>query len=110
MKLTSPDLPWSGVSHNSAIKKQVFLSKGEAPRITQFARSIFAPGQVAPGHAHKDMWEVFLVTHGTLTIVVDDETHILETGASITLAPNEHHELRNEGAADLHLTYFGLLE
>ena len=110
MKITPANTPWSEVSHNAAIKKQVFLTNGEVPRITQFARSIFEPGDIAPAHSHDDMWEVFLVTQGTLTIRVDNETHILKTGSSITLSPNEHHELRNEGTTDLHLTYFGLLE
>ena len=109
MKITSPAIPWSEVSHNPAIKKQVFLPGNEVPNITQFARSVFQPGQVAPGHAHEDMWEVFLVTQGVLTIIVDGNIHHLEAGSSITLAPNEHHELRNEGSSELHLTYFGIL-
>ena len=108
MKVTPADTPWSEVSHNPSIRKQVFLTNGEVPHITQFARSVFLPGHVAPGHAHSDMWEVFLVTSGILTIVIDGITHQLESGASITLAPNEHHELRNDSNEELHLTYFGI--
>ena len=110
MKITPADTPWSEVSHNSAINKQVFLANGEVPHITQFARSVFAPGQVAPAHSHEDMWEVFLVTSGILTIVVDGTAHDLEAGASITLAPHEIHELRNNNEEDLHLTYFGIAD
>lgn len=108
MKITPADTLWSEVSHNAAIRKQVFLTNGEVPNITQFARSVFQPGQVAPGHDHEDMWEVFFVTSGTLTITVDGATHQLSAGSTITLAPKEHHELRNEGSDDLHLTYFGI--
>ena len=104
-----PNPPWSEVSHNPAIKKQVFLNNGEIPQITQFARSVFQSGQIAPAHTHQDMWEVFLVTSGTLTIIVDGKTHQLQAGASITLAPRETHELRNESNEELHLTYFGLI-
>lgn len=108
MKISPADTPWSEVSHNPAIKKQVFLANGDAPHITQFARSVFLPGHVAPAHSHDDMWEVFLVTSGTLTIVVDGLAHQLKAGASITLAPHEIHELRNDSTEELHLTYFGI--
>ncbi|MBK1834519.1 cupin domain-containing protein [Roseibacillus ishigakijimensis] len=110
MIITSPDLPWAGVSHNEALRKQVYLGQGEVPRVTQFARSVFPPGEVAPGHSHPDMWEVFLVTRGTLTVEVDGQRHELATGSTITLAPGEHHELRNEKDEDLELTYFGILQ
>ena len=110
MKISPTDTPWSEVSHNSAIKKQVFLTNGEIPHITQFARSVFQTGQVAAAHSHDDMWEVFLVTSGILTIIVDGIAHDLEAGASITLSPHETHELRNNNAEELHLTYFGIVD
>lgn len=109
MKIVPPDSPWSEVSHNSAIRKQVHLANGEVPHVTQFARSIMQSGQVAPAHSHADMWEVFQVTAGTLTLVVDGEKHRLAAGSSITLAPGEVHELSNEGSEELHLSYFGIL-
>ncbi|MDP0492142.1 MAG: cupin domain-containing protein [Verrucomicrobiota bacterium JB023] len=105
----SQQLPWSEVSHNPEILKQVFLTNGEVKGVTQFARSIFKPGQVAPAHAHEDMTEVFLVTAGTLTVEVNGDVHTLEAGSVITLHPGDVHELRNEGGDDLHLTYFGIV-
>ncbi len=108
MKVTSSSLPWSKVSHNPAIQKQVHLSHGEVPHVTQFARSVFTTGQVAPAHSHSDMWEVFMVTAGVLTITVDEKELELTTGASITIAPHEVHELRNAHSEPLHLTYFGI--
>lgn len=110
MKVTDAGTPWSGVSHNSEIRKQVFLANGEVPHLTQFARSILEPGQVAPAHSHADMWEVFQVSAGTLTIVVDGQKRKLAPGSTITLAPHEVHELSNEGTEDLHLTYFGIVD
>jgi quercetin dioxygenase-like cupin family protein len=109
MKISAADSPWTEVSHNPAIRKQVFVAHGEVPHVTQFARSIFQPGEVAPAHSHPDMWEVFLVTSGILTIEVDGVAHELKAGASITLAPHEEHELRNAHSEDLHLTYFGIV-
>jgi quercetin dioxygenase-like cupin family protein len=109
MKITPPDTPWSEVSHNPSIRKQVFLGQTEVPHLTQFARSVFQPGQVAPAHSHDDMWEVFQVTSGTLTAIVDSQKHDLEPGAVLTLAPGETHELSNQGQDELHLTYFGIL-
>lgn len=108
MKIVPPDAPWSEVSHNPAIRKQVLIANGEVPHLTQCARSIFRVGEVAPAHLHEDMWEVFLVTAGTLTIVVAGEKHCLRAGSTITLAPHEVHELSNEGPDELHLTYFGI--
>lgn len=108
MKICSPETPWSEVSHNPAIQKQVFLRNDEVPHLTQFACSIFQPGQVAPGHSHDDMWEVFQVTSGVLTIDVDGTIHTLAAGSVITLQPGERHELSNQGPEDLHLTYFGI--
>lgn len=102
------DLSWSDVSHNPAVQKQVFLRNGEVPHLTQFARSVFQPGQVAPGHSHDDMWEVFQVVSGVLTAEVDGVVHTLGAGSIITLQPGERHELSNQGTEELHLTYFGI--
>ncbi len=109
MNITPSAPPWEPVSHNSAIQKQVFIKNGSVPHLTQFARSIFAPGQVAPGHSHDDMWEVFQVTAGTLTVELDGTTHVLKAGSTITISPGEIHELSNQGEGELHLTYFGIL-
>ena len=103
------DLHWTEVSHNPDIKKQVLLANGEISNLTQFAHSIFKPGQIAPAHSHDDMTETFLVTSGTLTAEVDGSIYTLTAGSFITLQPGEIHELRNESTADLHLTYFGIL-
>lgn len=96
------------VSHNAAIVKRVFLRNGEVPSVTQFARSRFAPGQVAGAHAHADMAEVFFVESGTGTIVVDDVATALTPGTCVAVLPHEMHELRNDGAQELVLIYFGV--
>jgi hypothetical protein len=69
---TLTNLPFESVSHSPDIKKQVFLRHGGLGPITQFARAVFQPGDVAPGHSHQDMGEIFYVLSGTLTITVDE--------------------------------------
>jgi quercetin dioxygenase-like cupin family protein len=109
MKLTSlKHLPIEPVSHNPAIKKQVMLRQGDLPRLTNFAQSRFAPGQIAFAHAHDDMSEVFFVTAGSGNICVNGESYRLEVGSCIAIAPNEIHEITNDGNQELVLTYFGI--
>ena len=102
------ELPWESISHNPDIKKQVFLRNGELGPITQLARAVFLPGQVAPGHAHLDMGEVFLVESGILTITVDGNTTTHSAGTCLSLHPNENHELSNEGPDPLALLTLGV--
>ncbi len=109
MKMTSlRQLSETSVSHNPAIKKRVMLDREALPHLTNFSQACFAPGQVAPGHSHSDMAEVFFVESGQGTITVDDQPYPLTPGTCIAIEPGEHHEVANTGSADLILTYFGL--
>ena len=101
-------LPREQVSHNPEIVKRVMLRNGEIPNVTQFAQACFAPGQVAPAHAHADMSEVFFVESGEGTIEIDGRPHRLTPGACYAIPPGERHEVRNDGTVDLVLTYFGV--
>ena len=101
-------IPELGVSHNTAIRKQVMLQKGDLPHLIQFAQAKFAPGQVAAAHAHSDMHEVFFVESGQGVMVIDNEEHDLLPGVCIAVAPGETHEVRNTGTELLVLTYFGV--
>jgi quercetin dioxygenase-like cupin family protein len=109
MKLTSlSTLPEETVSHNPAIKKKVMLRLGDLPHLTNFSQARFAPGQVAAGHAHRDMCEVFFVESGEGTIRIDGVAHPLNPGTCIAVEPSEEHEVSNTGSTELVLTYFGL--
>lgn len=96
------------VSHNPAIKKRVLLRRDDLPHLTNFSQARFAPSQVAPGHSHADMAEVFFVEAGTGTITVDGQAYPLTPGTCIAIEPGEHHEVANTGTQELVLTYFGL--
>jgi quercetin dioxygenase-like cupin family protein len=102
------DLPIERVVHNPAIAKQVMLRLGEIPHLTQFAQARLAAGQVAPGHAHADMWEIFFAQSGDGAIEIDGSVQPLPAGTCVAVAPGETHELRNPGRDDLVVLYFGI--
>ncbi len=109
MKLTSlNDLPEESVSHNPEIKKKVMLRFGDLPHLTNFSQSRFAPGHTAPAHAHQDMCEVFFVESGSGVIHIDGKEYPLIAGSCVAVEPGEVHEVVNNGATELVLTYFGL--
>lgn len=109
MKFTSlSNLPEEAVSHNPAIKKKVMLRLGDLPHLTNFSQAVFAPGQVAKAHAHRDMCEVFFVESGAGTIRINQTAYPLEPGTCIAVEPGEEHEVSNTGDRELVLTYFGL--
>ena len=107
-KVSLSSLPGQRVSHNTAIRKQVMVASGEIPHLVQFAQAIFIPGQIAAGHHHDDMTEVFFVESGQGKITVDHEVCRLEPGVCLTVRPGEQHEVANDGNEDLVLTYFAI--
>lgn len=102
------EVPIDRVSHNPEIQKQVLLRLGDLPHLTNFSQARFGPGQVSPGHAHRDMHEVFFVEAGEGEMTVDGTVYGLAPGVCIAVSPHEVHEIANTGAAELVITYFGL--
>ena len=101
-------LPQQPVSHNPEIKKQVMLSCGDVPHLTNFSQATFAPGQIATAHAHQDMSEVFFVSSGEGIIRVDCREYNLVPGVCVSVEAGEVHEIINTGIENLILTYFGI--
>lgn len=111
MKIVSLEaVPDEGVSHDPEIRKRVLLVRGDVPHLTAFTRSRLRPGQVARAHRHADMHEVFFVLEGSGRMMLDDAEHALAAGTCVAVAPGEAHEIRNNGAEDLVLLYFGVEE
>ena len=100
--------PFVPVSHNPNIAKRVMLGSRAAPGLTNFSQAAFSTGQVAPGHVHEDMYEVFFVCRGRGVILVDGAEHRLSTDECVLIGPGEHHEISNPYPEDLALLYFGL--
>ena len=109
MKITNLDrVKAKEVSHNPEIKKKVMLSMGDLPHLTNFSQAIFAPGQIATNHYHRDMCEVFFVESGEGKICVDGREFALTPGTCIAIEINEEHEITNTGESNLIITYFGI--
>ena len=102
------DLPWTGVSHDPTIRKQVILQSGDVPSLIGLHRSVFLPGQLAPEHSHVDMHEVFNIIRGRGVFAIDGEPVAVSAGTTVSLAPGQTHEVRNTGSEELELLYFGL--
>ena len=103
------ELAHQGVSHNTAIRKKVMLQPGDIPHLTNFSQATFAQGQVAKAHAHSDMHEVFFVSSGNGTMVVNGTDQALSPGVCILVEPGDVHEVTNTGQEPLVLTYFGII-
>lgn len=108
-RVSLSELDEQGVSHNVAIRKKVMLQPGDIPHLTNFSQAMFAPGQVAKAHAHSDMYEVFFVSAGTGTMVVNGTEQSLFPGVCILVEPGDVHEVTNTGQESLVLTYFGVV-
>jgi mannose-6-phosphate isomerase-like protein (cupin superfamily) len=102
------ELDGEPVSHNPRIRKQVFLRRGEIPRLTGLARAVFPPGEAAESHVHRDMSEVFLVVSGTGRLRGEREDTDLAPGHCVAVRPGEPHEFVNTGEENLVLVYFGI--
>jgi quercetin dioxygenase-like cupin family protein len=106
---TLDHLPEQPVSHNPDITKRVLFTPGEIPSVTQFSQASFPPGQIAPAHAHADMYEVFLCVSGTGSLVIDGEAFELTPGRFFLCEPGETHEIVNDGPDALDLLQLGVL-
>jgi len=102
------DLPEKGVSHNARIRKREILANGELASITNYARAVFPPGEVAGSHLHNDMAEVFTAESGCGEIRVNDVAYVFAAGTVVLVEPGDVHEIANTGSTDLVVTYFGV--
>lgn len=110
MKFSSlKDAPELAVSHNALIRKQCLVAPGDIDAISNFSRAVFPPGEVANGHSHEDMTEVFFIESGVGEIEIDGRVVSLAAGACVIVEPGEYHELRNTGADSLVVIYFGVV-
>lgn len=111
MKIVDVDrIPAEGVSHDLAILKKVLLRGGDVPHVAQLAQATFEPGQVARGHSHPDMWEIFWCTAGDGVLQVGDRKIALAPGRCVVVEPGEIHELRNTGAMPMLVTVVAVVQ
>lgn len=109
MKITSIDnIEELGVSHNPKIKKRVLVSNGNVENVTNLSRAVFPPGEIAYSHCHSDMTEIFLIESGQGIITVNGDSFPLKSGICVTVEPNEMHEIKNSGSAEMVILCIGI--
>jgi uncharacterized cupin superfamily protein len=76
-----------------------FLSLRRALGVTSFGLNqiTLQPGQRGRIHRHREQEEVYLVLHGTLTIVLENEQHELTECQLLRVAPPIRRQLMNAG-------------
>lgn len=110
MKFIAPsDRQKTITAHAQPITKEVLISSGKVPHLTQFAISSLTAGQEVEAHVHYDMYEVFFVVNGTGLLRVDGINHQVFAGVVFVIEPGESHEISNLGTEDLVLQYFGVV-
>ncbi|MCY0965091.1 cupin domain-containing protein [Parathalassolituus penaei] len=110
MQITSLDqIPETGVSHNTRIRKQVIVANNQIRNVTHFSRAVFPAGEVAWAHSHTDMTEVFLIEAGVGEMAINGQAFRVSAGTCISVEPGDEHELRNVGKEELVVLYFGVL-
>ncbi len=103
------EIPEKGVSHNPAIRKRIIIGNGEIPRVTNYARAVFSPGEKAGSHLHNDMAEVFTVESGRGEIRINDVAYVFDEGSTVVVEPGEVHEIINTGQTELVVNYFSVI-
>ena len=84
------------------------IKAGEMPHLTGFSQARFPPGEIANGHQHDDMCEVFYVVQGHGLIRVNEQEVVLEPGVCVSVEPGENHEIENTGKEELVVNNFGV--
>ncbi len=100
------DLPVTALG--AGIEKRMLAEAGAVPHVMQFVRATFAPGQVAPAHAHADWTEIFYVESGEGLLTVEGETHPLRPGATFLVEPGERHEIAGGSTSELVVIYVSI--
>ena len=76
-----------------------FVSLKRELGITSFGcnEMILAPGQRGRIHRHEHQEEVYLVLEGTLTLIVEQEEHVLEQDELMRVGPELRRQVVNRG-------------
>lgn len=97
------------VSHDPSILKKVIAKNGDIPHITQIAQTILKPGDIVKEHVHADLYEVFYVESGEMTVTVNGVQTTLSNGSVITIEPGNRHQFENRSGSQVKMFYFGVL-
>lgn len=92
---------WQPVPANGFV--EVHVSRHRTATHTPFESGLqeVAPGGRVREHAHHPHEELILVIEGTGTAIIDDESHPMQAGTTLYLAPESRHTFINEGDGPL---------
>ena len=106
--IKTQNLPEIGVSHNTEIKKKVFIHRNEIPNIMMFGSATFLPGESVETYKHDTMYEVFYIQSGKVDFIVEGKKMTLEAGDCITIEEGEYHAQSNAYQEKVTWLYFGV--
>jgi uncharacterized cupin superfamily protein len=86
-----------------------FVSLRRALGVSSFGinQMVLQPGQQMRIHRHANQEEVYLVLDGALTVFVDGEASILQTGELMRVAPSVRRQIVNRGREKVVLIALG---
>lgn len=76
-----------------------FVRLGKELGVSTFGLNVvlLRPGQRMRVHRHRHQEEAYLVLRGTLTLLIEEEEHVLQTGDASRVAPGVRRQLVNAG-------------
>ncbi|HON79010.1 MAG TPA: cupin domain-containing protein [Spirochaetota bacterium] len=80
--------------------KRLLIGSGDGAPLFSMRLFDIAPGGCSPSHRHSFEHEIFVV-EGSGTVISKDEEHPIQPGTSVYIAPDETHQLKNNGAGTL---------
>lgn len=101
------DIPFTPVSHDPALKKQVMAGPDVLPGIRNFSHIRLPSGSRASEHAHPDGFEVFYCIGGEVLFRINGEDVSLRERECLVVEPGEKHSI--EDASEAELVYFFLM-
>ncbi|OLT59250.1 cupin domain-containing protein [Moorena bouillonii] len=66
------------------------------------AQEIMPPNSRGVEHYHEVAQQFFFILEGEASIVIENTTHVLNSGDGILISPGALHQIRNESSNDLH--------
>jgi quercetin dioxygenase-like cupin family protein len=84
--------------HGLHVRKEVLVTNGAAPPITQVAVSTIEPQTAVEMHQHATMWEFFFVLSGAATYFLDDEEFDVGSGDLFVVPPGKRHGQKAQDA------------
>ena len=65
-------------------------------------------GKAFTDHFHQDLQEVFIILSGTVKIIIDSETNILNKGDTVVIPIHSHHQMENISRTDVSYLAIGI--